>query len=376
MAASSKRVVMLTPNFHPHIGGAEKQALELSKALVALGCGVLVLTRGRDELPSRETVFGVPVRRLPVLDWTTLLDSISFLLGSFLYLLFTARSYDAVHVHLGGSAAVGAALAGRLLGKSVVVKIGGGRGIGEIAVSSKTLAGRLKLRLLKALKPQFICVARDLFEELSEHGLGSGALVVPNGVDLEHYRPAKPAQKAALRKALGWPSGLALLYVGRLAAEKRLDGFMKSLAAALKSSPADAFFAVAGSGPEERLLRAEAARLNLSGKILFLPPRHDIRELYLAADVFVLPSVSEGLSNALLEAMACGLAVSPAGWGGPARPSKTASPDCSSIPKTRRMRRGGWKSCCSIPDSPRPWAKAPEKPPQPATQSSPPPSAA
>ncbi|MEK7744121.1 MAG: glycosyltransferase family 4 protein, partial [Elusimicrobiota bacterium] len=288
---------------------AEKQALELSKALVSLGCGVLVLTRGRDELPSRETVSGVPVRRLPVLDWTTLLDSISFLLGSFLYLLFTARSYDAVHVHLGGSAAVGAALAGRLLGKSVVVKIGGGRGIGEIAVSSRTLAGRFKLLLLKLLKPQFICVARDLFEELSEHGLGSGALVVPNGVDLGHYRPAKPAEKAALRKALGWPSGLALLYVGRLAAEKRLDGFMKSFASALKKSPADAFFAVAGAGPEERLLRAEAARLGLSGKVLFLPPRHDIRELYLAADVFVLPSISEGLSNALLEAMACGLAV-------------------------------------------------------------------
>ena len=172
MKPPDKRVVMLTPNFHPHIGGAEKQALELSKALVSLGCCVLVLTRGREELSSRETVFGVPVRRLPVLDWTPLLDSISFLVGSFLYLLVGTRSYDAVHVHLGGSAAVGAALAGRLLGKSVVVKIGGGRGIGEIAVSSKTLAGRFKLLLLKLLKPQFICVARDLFEELSEHGLG------------------------------------------------------------------------------------------------------------------------------------------------------------------------------------------------------------
>jgi len=302
-----KRVVMLTPNFHPHVGGAEKQALELSKALLAQGAGVLVLTRGRPGLPAKDEAFGVPIRRLGTFGGP-LLDSVVFLLKSFFWLMTHEGEYDAVHVHLAGSPALGAALAARLLKKRVVVKIGGGRGIGEIAVSATTGPGRLKLRLLKRLRPQFACVAQDLLDELREHGLGEGALVVPNGVDLAAYRPPSLEEKTALRKDLCKP-GLLFLYVGRLAPEKRLDPFLGSFAEALREAKTVATFLMAGSGPEEGRLRERIRALGLEGRARVLEPRHDIAELYAAADVFVLPSVSEGLSNALLEAMAAGLAV-------------------------------------------------------------------
>ncbi|MBI5245514.1 MAG: glycosyltransferase family 4 protein [Elusimicrobia bacterium] len=303
-----KRVVMLTPNFYPHIGGAEKQALELSKALKAQGAQVMILTRRLDGLAPREFVSGILVRRLAAFSGAgPLIDSAVFLLSSFAFLMANAIGYDAVHVHLAGSPAIAAALAARLLKKRAVVKIGGGRGIGEIAASSKTRPGRLKLWLLKRLKPRFVCVARDLLDELRE-GIGAEAALIPNGVDLKTYRPPEAEEKIALRRGLCRP-GLLFLYVGRLAPEKRLCGFLRSFAEALGEAKTEASFFMAGSGPEEGAIREEISRLGLEGRAKVLEPTHDIAKLYAAADIFVLPSVSEGLSNALLEAMATGLAV-------------------------------------------------------------------
>ncbi|MFA6029917.1 MAG: glycosyltransferase family 4 protein [Elusimicrobiota bacterium] len=302
-----KRVVMVTPNFYPHLGGAEKQALELSCALAARGAKVRVLTRRRPGLAAEGSVRGIPVRRLPAFGGG-LVDSALFLVGVFLWLVIHARSYDAVHVHLAGSPAVAAALAARLLGKKVVVKVGGGRGIGEVAVSSRTPAGRLKLALLGALHPTFVCVAEDLRAELREYGLGADALQVPNGVDLRAYAPAPPAEKEALRRVLGW-KGLVFLYTGRLSVEKRLPEFLASFAAARAAVGGEALVVLVGAGPEEHRIHAEAARLHLEDCLRVAGPSDEIAHFLRAADVFILPSVSEGLSNALLEAMSCALAV-------------------------------------------------------------------
>jgi glycosyltransferase involved in cell wall biosynthesis len=125
-------------------------------------------------------------------------------------------------------------------------------------------------------------------------------------VDLEVYRPAGPAEKAALRAGLGLPGGLLFVFVGRLSREKRLEPFLKAFEAALRGGTA-ASLAIAGAGPEEAALRRAAE--GLRGRVVFLPPTPDIAPVFRAADVFVLPSESEGLSNSLLEAMASGLAV-------------------------------------------------------------------
>ncbi|MFC1679884.1 glycosyltransferase [Elusimicrobiota bacterium] len=63
------------------------------------------------------------------------------------------------------------------------------------------------------------------------------------------------------------------------------------------------------SGPEEKNVRTALTRFGLENRARVLPPTDDIERCYEAADVFVLPSISEGLSNALLEAMASGVAV-------------------------------------------------------------------
>lgn len=301
-------VVMLTAGFHPQLGGAERQALELSRALVAAGEGVRVITRRLPGLPSEDLVDGVPVLRLAA--WGGgLTGSAVFLAASFLHLLLRARGHRAIHVHLAGSPAVAAALAGRLTGKPVVVKVGGGRGIGEVAVSSRTLAGRLKLALLRFLRPRLVAVCADLLEELRIQGLDDGAVVIHNGVDLDRYRPTPPEERLRLRRSLGWPDGPVLLYAGRLSPEKRLVEFLGVFAEGVRGRPEGPVLVLAGDGPREGELRAAVERLGLSSRVRLLPATPDVRGLYAAADAFVLPSLSEGLSNSLLEAMASGLAV-------------------------------------------------------------------
>lgn len=305
MKAPRARVVMVSAGFWPAVGGAERQALELSRELRARGAGVIVLTRRLGGAAAREEVHGVPVRRLPVLG-TGALDSLSFLFGALGWLLKHQGEYDAIHAHLAGSPALAAALAGRFLGKPVLVKLGGGRGIGELAASSRTSLGRLKLRLLARLKPRFLAVVADLAAEAREHLGGATIEVLPNGVDVNRYRPVSPEEKKALRARLGW-TGTVFLYTGRLSWEKRLPWFSKIWSEATKGR--EATLVLVGEGPEA---------VPQDGRVRVLPPVDDAAGLYAAADAFVLPSVSEGLSNSLLEAMASGLPVIASAVGGTA----------------------------------------------------------
>jgi glycosyltransferase involved in cell wall biosynthesis len=299
------RVVMVSAGFWPAVGGAERQALELSRALRARGADVLVLTRLVGCAAPREEVRGVPVRRLRVFG-TGAVDSVSFLFGALGWLLKHGGEYDAIHAHLAGSPALAAALAGRWLGKPVLVKLGGGRGIGELAVSSRTVFGRVKLRLLALLKPRFLAVVPDLAAEAREHLAGAVIEVLPNGVDVGRFKAVPPAEKKALREKLGW-TGTVFLYTGRLSWEKRLPWFAAIWEKA--SAGHDAVLILAGAGPE---------KIPESPRVRILSSIDDTSELYAAADVFILPSVSEGLSNSLLEAMSSGLPVVASAVGGTA----------------------------------------------------------
>ena len=192
-------ILMVSANFHPYlVGGAEKQALELSRELVKQGASVLVLTRRVGGLPRKDQVRGIPVRRLAA--WGPgIFGSMVFMCSSFLYMLFHGLRYQAFHVHLAGSEALSAALAGKILRRRVVVKVGGAPGFSEVFLSSRTFLGRMKLKLLRKLAPSMTAVTQELVGEMHQNGLaGVPVRVVPNGVDTRSFRPLPKERKAQL----------------------------------------------------------------------------------------------------------------------------------------------------------------------------------
>jgi glycosyltransferase involved in cell wall biosynthesis len=130
--------------------------------------------------------------------------------------------------------------------------------------------------------------------------------VIPRGRDPARLGRREPGRRARARAGLGVGDGTPLLLaVARHEHQKGLDLLLEALPRVLSGGHPDTRLAVAGrDGGQTPLLRATAARLGLGGTVDFLGAREDVADLLCAADVVVIPSRWEGLSNVLIEAMA------------------------------------------------------------------------
>lgn len=124
-----------------------------------------------------------------------------------------------------------------------------------------------------------------------------------NGLDTARFQPGPRRRLEELRGA-----SLVIGTVCVLRPEKNLPALLKSFAAVAESDPGLRLLIV-GSGPEEPRLRSEAEQLGIAGACLFHPATPEVPECLRSMDIFVHPSFSEGLSNAVMEAMAAGCAV-------------------------------------------------------------------
>lgn len=156
-------------------------------------------------------------------------------------------------------------------------------------------------------------VAGALRDELVEIGARPDNIsVVLHGVDLDLFSP--PVDRAALREKLGM-TAQTVLCVGYLVDNKGIDLAIRAIARL-----SDVRLMIAGTGPCEIALKALAESLGVRDRIDFLGhvDQDSLPELYGAADVVANCSAREGISNVLLEAMACGtpLVATPV-WGSP-----------------------------------------------------------
>jgi len=129
-------------------------------------------------------------------------------------------------------------------------------------------------------------------------------VLIPNGVRDEALEVT--ADAAAKRRELGLAAGTPIVgAVSRLAWKKGITHLLDAVPHVLESVP-EARVVLAGDGPLRQELEAQAAALGVRERVIFLGSRPDTIEVMSAFDVFALPSVVEGMSNALLEAMAAG----------------------------------------------------------------------
>ncbi len=167
-----------------------------------------------------------------------------------------------------------------------------------------SLPARLRHRAMARLYRRIICRSEGVREAFGRLGVpGSRLAVADGGCDTDRYRFQIEAQ-TRLRGDLGiGDKDLVLGVCCRLVPVKRLDRLIQRVAAAAVEIPLRLL--IAGDGPERARLESLVLALGLNGRVRFLGQRDDLADIYSAFDVFCLPSESEGMSNAILEAMAC-----------------------------------------------------------------------
>jgi glycosyltransferase involved in cell wall biosynthesis len=292
------RVLMIISFFYPHLGGAEQQALRLAVQLTKRGVHVAVLTRKFKGFPSCEVIKGIPVyRHIRTLPWGKSF-ALTYMLSVFWFLLKKRHAYDIIHCHLlQGFHSVIAIVFKALFQKKVVIKVGATGPISDFIMIKKVFLGEFLLKRI-TLADRLITVCAQSTEEALQAGFSSRQVVqIPNGVDTTYFKVLTPV--AELR---------AITFIGRLDHLKGVYVLIEALKK-LKDDGVDAHLNVIGDGPDRDKLQNLSRDVGVNDSISFCGAVEEIIPYLQKSTLFVLPSLSEGLSNVLLEAMACGLPI-------------------------------------------------------------------
>jgi sugar transferase (PEP-CTERM/EpsH1 system associated) len=175
-------------------------------------------------------------------------------------------------------------------------------------------------KVCRASIRRYVAMSQDLAAWLQRHVNVSAARVrqIYNGVDVAKFTPAGGLPKDAPWREMD-PKPFVFGTVGRLDPVKRQGSMLEAFARLVNGGSVErgaVRLLIVGKGPLENELKARAEALGVADAVWFTGARSDIPDLMRAMDVFVLPSINEGISNTILEAMACGLAVIAARVGG------------------------------------------------------------
>ena len=301
-------ILMVSPQFYPMVGGYERQAQRLSAALVKRGLAVTVVAERRQKTWARyELIDMVPVERLNCI-YKPKLHTISAATALGTYLWRNRHTYNVVHVHQYGWPAGIAVLVSNFAGRPVVLKVTNTGAWGVLARTSRTVEKHVLRPLLRRIDA-WVATSQQGARELQEFGVPSDRVwMIPNGIDTAEYAPACESERMRIRRSFDLDYQPVCLFVGRLDPQKNVTGLITAWRSVVQAIP-DSRLLIAGHGSQSSLIAAMVEDLGLSESVRLLGYIEAPLRLYQAADVFVLPSLHEGLSNALLEAMACGLPV-------------------------------------------------------------------
>ncbi|MDO8435326.1 MAG: glycosyltransferase family 4 protein [bacterium] len=299
------KVLMVIGQFYPVVGGAERQCQKLSMLLRARGHECTVLTTRPDRtVPSHEEIDGIPVERVgyPVVR----IGSVRIGFGCFAPFIFgmvlfnRIKNYDIVHAHQGLWPAAVSAVVARLRRKPLVCKIGNSGPLFDLTkLRTGHWYGTIAAWMLIRWCNRFIWTSRAVYDDLSSSGVTEekmasipNGVVVPEALERDHHNRL-----------------FTVLFVGTFTPKKNVTALVEAAALLLRSHGESFRVVLAGDGPERKHLEVLIAERGLQNSVSITGYISDVASLYRTSDVFVLPSLTEGLSNAALEAMAWGLLV-------------------------------------------------------------------
>lgn len=300
-----KEVYQIISSFYPLIGGAERATQTLCCGLVAAGCKVEVITAWHPGLSRQQVVGDLSVRRF---GWSGpgKVRSFTFGLASLMHILRRQRAVPLIHAQNIDTPLLVGLLVRIIARKRLILTVHSDQVIPQ---KSRTIPGRLRIALMRRWVDHFIAVSQSGRQCMLDVGISPERIsLIPNGLDTDFFRPPTCEEKAALRAELGYkPEDVIVLFLGRLIPSKRADLLL--IALHKLSEEHNVKCIVAGDGSENEELQTLAQELALRERVRFVGAVNNVRDFYWLSDVFVQPSQFEGLSVALLESMACGLAV-------------------------------------------------------------------
>lgn len=283
-------VALLIPGLD-RIGGAERQLMLLAKGLRGRGWRVSVVALSGTGGDAAAELAGAGIAFLSLEMHKGLADPRGWLR---FHRWLKQEKPGVVHAHLPH-----AAWMARWSRLATPVRV-----VVDTLHSSSTGTGvrRMGYRLSDWLSNEVTAVSHAVAAAHLAAEMAAKITVIPNGVDMDAWRP-DAAARAAVRGELAIENEFLWFAAGRLEPVKDYP----TLLAAMAQLPSTARLVIAGTGPLEEQLRGLASQLCLQSRVRFLGFEQDVRRWMQAADGFVLSSRWEGLPMALLEAAACAL---------------------------------------------------------------------
>lgn len=308
----SLRLALVTRRFWPLVGGAEMAMANLAAEFRRQGHSVRIVTgRWEKHWPLEMVHREVPVTRLPhprTRGWGTL--RYMYALSS--WISREKQNLDAVLVSMLKHDAYSAVGALQDSGVPVILRGEGGGPGGDCAWQQSARFGmRIRSRCQGA--SAFIAPSDAIAQELREADYAADRIArIDNGVPIPSL--SNPSTRAAARAALGEanhdlrlePNAPLAVYTGRLHPDKGLLDLVNAWRPIAERWPAARLWLV-GEGPQREDLFRRISDIDLKYRICLPGAFDDTEDVLQAADMFVLPSYSEGMSLSLLEAMASGI---------------------------------------------------------------------
>lgn len=299
------KVCMVIAGYYPNYSGAEKQLRQLMATNVFFNnIDCLVLTRKRKNLSNYELMDGIPIYRVSTFG-SGIFAALTFVLFSFFWLIKNRQKFDILHCHQLHSSSTIGILGKLLLKRKVISKVTRSGTYGELNEIERLPFARLRIKLLRSHLDKVIILNKEMGQELRLRNFSQGKIAfIPNGVKIDNGIGLLDCEKETLRRKLNLPSGKLLLYTGQMNRTKGISSLLKAWRL-IREQKADAKLLLLGeiNDPAIQVSSESDESIFCLGKV------EDIHDYLKACDIFILPSLSEGMSNSLLEAMVSGLAI-------------------------------------------------------------------
>lgn len=215
-------------------------------------------------------------------------------------------------VHTRNLAALEAQIPAWLTGVPARIHGEHGRDMGDLTGTNRRY--RRMRRIVRPLVHHFIPLSRDLEAYLRDAVgvLPARMTRITNGVDIDRFQPESQARERLLRET-GWDAGDVIAgWVGRMEPVKNPLGLVEAFARLHGNEPTDGRrlrLALVGGGSQYEAVARAVREAGLEADVWLPGSRNDVPRLLAGLDLFALPSLAEGISNTVLEAMAAGVAV-------------------------------------------------------------------